>query len=97
MSRKVSRSVSTTDICFLDSGQAYEYEIRSDGNYYHIIIGKHQYGNYIIIPNWNVGSELSCLSDHFWNEEHLCHSGMPPADSKRISIALKEISKTLSF
>ncbi|MCI6043686.1 hypothetical protein MR857_10215 [bacterium] len=32
---------------------------------------KHSYGNYIYIPNHDVGSELSSYRDLFWNTERL--------------------------
>lgn len=29
------------------------------------------YGNYLCIPNWGIGTELSLLSDRFWNADRL--------------------------
>lgn len=52
------------------SGQ-YEAEIRGRGSYFHILAGRHKYGNYLCIPNHDVGCELSDFSDIFWNEERL--------------------------
>lgn len=48
-----------------------EAEINGRGTYFHIIAGAHKYGNYICIPNHNVGSELSDYDDLFWNTERL--------------------------
>ena len=48
-----------------------ECEVSSMGNNFHILSGKHKYGRYICIPNWDVGTELSDLSDVFWNRERL--------------------------
>jgi len=56
-----------------DLGQ-YEAEITGRGTYFHIITGHHLYGNYICIPNHDVGSELSHYSDLFWNTERLSGS-----------------------
>ena len=53
-----------------ESGQ-YEAEICGRGTYFHILVGRHKYGNYLCIPNHDVGCELSDLSDIFWNEERL--------------------------
>lgn len=36
-----------------------------------MIVGSHEYGNYICIPNLNIGTELASLSDRFWNYERL--------------------------
>ena len=52
------------------SGQ-YEAEINGRGTYFHILTGRHKYGNYLCIPNHDVGCELSGLSDIFWNEERI--------------------------
>lgn len=54
------------------SGACYEAEITGRGTYFHVIAGKHRYGNYICIPNHDVGSELSKFRDLFWNTERLC-------------------------
>ena len=53
------------------SGACYEAEITGRGTYFHVIAGKHRYGNYICIPNHDVGSELSQFRDLFWNTERL--------------------------
>lgn len=52
------------------SGQ-YEAEISGRGSYFHILAGRHTYGNYLCIPNHDVGCGLSDFSDIFWNEEKL--------------------------
>lgn len=49
----------------------YEAEITGRGTYFHVIAGCHQYGNYLCIPNHDVGCELSDFSDTFWNTERL--------------------------
>lgn len=54
-----------------DSGTCYEAEITGRGTYFHVIVGKHCYGNYICIPNHDVGSGLSGFQDLFWNTERL--------------------------
>ncbi len=53
------------------SGTCYEAEITGRGTYFHVIVGKHCYGNYICIPNHDIGSELSDYQDLFWNTERL--------------------------
>lgn len=53
------------------SGSCYEAEITGRGTYFHVIAGRHHYGNYICIPNHDVGSELSDYRDLFWNTERL--------------------------
>ena len=52
------------------------------------------YGNYLCIPNWDVGTELSSLTDLFWNEERLRHySRMKKADACTIVSALKVLAE----
>jgi hypothetical protein len=65
-------------------------EISARGSRFHLIIGKHAYGNYLCIPNWNVGTELSSLTDIFWNEERLRnHSKLTKVDTRTVVTALK--------
>ena len=52
-------------------GDPCEIVVTARGCYFHIIAGKHANGYYICIPNWNVGTELACFSDVFWNSERL--------------------------
>ncbi len=49
----------------------YEAEISGRGTYFHVLAGRHKYGNYLCIPNHDVGCELSDFSDIFWNEGRL--------------------------
>lgn len=55
----------------LKAGNPCEAVIEARGSYFHLIVGKHSYGNFICIPNWNVGTELADLDDIFWNKERL--------------------------
>lgn len=49
----------------------YEAEINGRGTYFHILAGRHKYGNYLCIPNHDVGCELSDFSDILWNEQRI--------------------------
>lgn len=49
----------------------YEAEINGRGTYFHILAGRHRYGNYLCIPNHDVGCELSDFSDILWNEQRI--------------------------
>jgi len=64
-----------------------ELDISGRGTRFHVIIGKHQYGQYICIPNHGIGCELAKLSDKFWNWEqlsrHLCE-----VDAQTVAIGL---------
>ena len=71
------------------SGQ-YEAEISGRGTYFHVLAGRHKYGNYLCIPNHDVGCELSDLSDIFWNEERLCRL-MRKADAVTVATGLMHL------
>ena len=75
------------------NGSQQEYEIEADGNWFHVIIGDHAYGKYICIPNWNIGTELAGLSDHFWNSERLHLAGVSKTRSRILADALAESSR----
>ena len=55
----------------LKAGNPWEAEAEARGSCFHLIVGKHAYGNFVCIPNWNVGTELADPGDIFWNEERL--------------------------
>ena len=45
----------------LQRGNPCEAELCARGSRFHLIVGKHSYGNYLCIPNWDVGySQLGC-------------------------------------
>lgn len=74
-------------------GDPFEAEMEARGSYFHLIVGKHSYGNYICIPNWNVGTELSGLGDLFWNEERLRnYTSMKETDACSVAAALHALS-----
>ena len=55
----------------IKAGNPCEAEVSAGGNRFHLIAGKHAYGNYLCIPNWGIGTEILSLSDCFWNRERL--------------------------
>ena len=70
-----------------------EVEVTARGSYFHLVVGHHAYGNYICIPNWDIGTELSSLSDSFWNQERLSGTKLKKVDACSIAYALLELSK----
>lgn len=78
--------------------QPYEIEVNARGSCFHILIGTHVYGNFICVPNWDVGTELSSLSDLFWNKERLYQkTKLKKVDACSIAYALQELSKHISL
>lgn len=77
----------------IKAGNPCEAEVSARGSRFHLIAGKHAYGNYICIPNCDIGTELAALTDSFWNAERLHnHSGLKKADTCTIVAALKVLA-----
>lgn len=84
------------NIKVISSSFPIEVDIEANGWNFHVIAGKHISGNYICIPNWNVGSELVSLGDIFWNRERLAkYTKLSEENSNIIATALAELSKKL--
>ena len=58
------------------------------------IVGKYMSGQYICIPDINVGCPLSRFSDIFWNKQRLS-AHMQEADAVTTAYALKALSEYL--
>ena len=69
-----------------------EVEISGRGTYFHVIVGRHLYGNYICIPNHDIGCELSSCSDVFWNMERL-EKHLKKVDATTVAYALPHLSE----
>ena len=72
-----------------------EMKVTARGSHFHVIFGSHSYGNYLCIPNWNVGCELADYSDMFWNYEQLS-TIIRYTDAITIATAVKEVSQILN-
>ena len=73
----------------IKTGNPCEAEVSARGSRFHLIAGKHAYGNYICIPNLNIGTELSSMKDSFWNQERLRnYTGLKKADAVTVVAAL---------
>ena len=75
-------------------GDTVEADISGKGSAMHVIIGWYEYGRYLCIPDWGIGSTLAGLDDCFWNREQL-ERRLGRADAITLSEALKVISKEL--
>lgn len=76
-------------------GSHYELKIESKSGFI-IIVGKTNYGNFICIPDYNIGCHLSTLQDLFWNTERLLMI-MNKVDGITVAHALKAISGYIDF
>ena len=71
-----------------------EAGITGRGSYFHVITGPHSDGNYICIPNYNIGSELASYDDLFWNKERLSRA-MGIIDATTVATGLTWIPKIM--
>lgn len=70
-----------------DSG---EMDVSARGSLFHIICGRYRDGNYICIPNIDIGASMADFGDTFWNREHLrnCYPDLSKVDIISITQAL---------
>ena len=87
----------TGEVTVLNRQAPYEMEINARGTYFHLIVGKHAYGNYMCLPNWNIGAEMAGMSDNFWNWERLRDAGMKAVDAYSIADALAALSEYIEL
>ena len=81
------------NICLLyQDSCTYEAEINGRGTYFDVITGRHRYGNYICIPNRDIGCELSDYSDIFWNQERLSQH-LKKVDAVTVAYVLVHLKK----
>jgi len=74
----------------------YEMMVRSRSNRFHVIFGEHAYGNFLCIPDWNVGCEIAGINDTFWNHERLSKQ-LKKTDAITIAYALAAVDEYLKF
>lgn len=48
-----------------------EADVQARGSCFRIIIGHCNTGNFLCVPNWNIGMELAGFDDCFWTLEKL--------------------------
>ena len=70
--------------------EQFETMISCEGFRYHLIYGQHSYGYYLVIPEWNIGCEMSDCNDTFWNTESLRKTGLTERTVQKIVNTLKE-------
>ena len=89
-------SIKAGKIKIISSSFPVEVDIEANGWNFHVIVGKHNSGYYICIPNWNIGSELAGLDDTFWNSERLSnYTKLDELNSYIIATALAELSSVI--
>lgn len=74
----------------------YEMMVRARASRYHVIFGEHSFGNFLCIPDWNVGCEIADFTDTFWNLERLGKQ-LKKADAITIVYALAAADEHLKF
>ena len=78
---------------YLMQNMSYPLEavIESDGESFHIIYGKHNRGYYLVIPNWNVGCEMSDYKDVMCNSSSIHRSGLNKKQLLNVAERIKEL------
>ena len=75
----------------------YECSVSARGSFFQIILGRFGHGTYICVPNYDIGCDLACLTDSFWNIERLCSTGLSTVDAISIADALVVISEYIDL
>ncbi len=90
--RIVSWTASIDTIRVAAPGQ-YEAEINGRGTFFHVIAGRHKYGNFLCIPNHGIGCELADFSDLFWTTEQLSMHPIRKVDAVTVAIGISHLEK----
>ncbi|HCS74366.1 MAG TPA: hypothetical protein DIW17_10890 [Clostridiales bacterium] len=72
-------------------GSHYEIQVESRSRFI-FMVGKYVNGNFISVPAFDVGCDLSSYGDYFWNNEKLARH-MSPVDAATIAEALRTLHK----
>lgn len=51
-----------------------EFILEANGYNFHVCLGTHTSGNYIVIPDWGICSKAADWIDILWNKEQLSNS-----------------------
>lgn len=80
--------------------EPYEVFIESQGLSFHVLFGSQVNGNFLCIPNWELGCEMAEFSNRAWNRESMLktRSGLGYEDATAIAhgISLLDSKKLLS-
>lgn len=78
--------------------EPYEMSVNTYDHGFHLIFGSQINGNFLCIPNWQFGCELSRLDNKAWNMDALNwdESRIVPEDMPAIVWALAEVAELIS-
>lgn len=79
--------------------EPYQMKVTARETQFNVIFGKSFAGNYLVIPDWNIGTQLSYPGDTFWNKENLMAYFPELSEPDAISIvqALAAATKYIQF
>ena len=73
-------------------------EIEANGWTFHVVVGRLDQGNFICIPNWNIGGELAGPGDVHWNAERLLQTTpLHPDNVKAVVSGIAEAARLKSI
>jgi hypothetical protein len=86
-------------ISLISKTDPYEMEVTARDSSFHIICGKHEYGHFLCIPNWNIGTEIASFDDCFWNLERIetYYPEISRVDALSIVNALEKLNEYISI
>lgn len=70
--------------------EPYEFNVSVNGSSFHVLLGSHLGGNFICIPNWEIGCELASYTDTFWNLEKL-NKHINPIDAECLAYTIRQM------
>jgi len=59
-----------------------------------IIVGCGNWGNFVCVPDWNIGTHLSDFRDYFWNSEKLSDL-LGKVDGITVATIIKEMADAI--
>jgi len=72
-------------------------DVVARGSYFRMIVGKSSKGNYLCVPNWNIGIQLANWTDYHWNYERLTNAypKINRCDATSIISAIREMANLI--
>lgn len=77
-----------------EKNDGFEAEITGRSSSFYMIVGESERGNYLCIPNWQIGCELASYQDVFWNQEKL-EEQVSTVDAITIANGIRLISQIM--
>lgn len=74
-----------------------EFSVKARGSSFQVILGNYEHGIYICIPNYDVGCDLTDLTDSICNMNRLCSAGLSLVDAISVADAISAIDEWIAL